>query len=312
MMPSALRLGMHMESKSVVIEHHGYADVAIVKKKAARNIEMLLNSYDACGLDTVMAIEIADSYQLIENYIEAENWYQKVLSIPKCEEITPALAGQAYAGLGNIAHKLNKFDIAINNFKEALKISPWRADVLYTMAVALEMTGQIEDSCRSFYQVLKVVPTPGQVGVDFRAAKIKTYLRLSRILIERTMMNEAEIVLQAGRTEYPERPELLNLSGKFLIKSGKLIDALKTFEKSIFLIRDGNIDAYIGLCSIYKMAGKIDRARDALLSIEPLFSQNPKYIAFRSFILAESATAQKADNYCAIVTDLQKEFFHVF
>jgi len=105
MMPSALAIGLSLEKKEVVIEHHGYADPATLKRKAGRNIELMLAGYDAGRPDPVTAVEIADSYQLIDSWDEAEKWYNAVLAVRDVENSSPAIVSQAYLGLGSIANR---------------------------------------------------------------------------------------------------------------------------------------------------------------------------------------------------------------
>lgn len=311
MMPSALRLGVQMENQNVVIEHHGYAEPDVLKLKAARNVQMLLKELENCKDDAVMMLEIADSYLLSDAYDSAALWYNNVLKIPNCTTKTPAIAAAAFCGLGTISLNKEHFEDAALKYEQALSISPWRLDVSYNRAVALEMAGDIGTALECLNSVVMAQPQPGQVGVDFRAAKIKTFLRMTRILAESGELDQAECVITEGVKSFPNRQELHNMAGKIFLKKNKLMEALHAFEKSINLIKQGNIDAYAGLCFIYKIAGKQDLALQTVLSIEPLFVDNPKYYAFKKHILNESPTPLKSNSDPAFET-LQKDFFHIF
>ena len=312
MMPSALRLGLRMVTHAdVVIEHHGYADPQTLKKKAGRNVKLLLQEYQRSGPDTVMAVEIADSYQLMEEYVEAQRWYRAVLSIPRCSEETPTLAGHAWVGLGTISNRSGEYGTAIESYKQALALSPWRSDVLYNMAVALELLGEPHQALSCLEQVLTIEPRPGQVGVDFRAARLKSLLRMTRLLAELNRMEDAERVCNEMIAAYPGRPEVFLMAGKYLLKAGKLMDALHAFEKSLEAFREGNIEAYIGLCIIYRLAGMEQRVLEALHSLEPLYHRDTKYLAFRKFFLNES-DGIAADQYETSLEALRRGFLRVF
>lgn len=312
MMPSALRIGMRMESCPVIIEHHGYADPQILKQKAKRNIDMLLREFDINGADPVMGVEIADSYQLIEDFDTAEVWYKRVLETQGCITAMPAIAGQAYLGLGNCCQKKESFKDAVEYFRSALKLSPWRSDVYYNMAVALEMQGLVEECVESLKQVLLIKPQPGQVGVDFRAAQLKAYLRIVRVLIELNRIEDAAFYTEAAQKAFPDRPEIQNLAGKFHLKTGKLINALHSFEKSILLIREGNTEAYIGLCIIYRLANMKQRAIETLENIEPFFNHDKRFTAFKWFFLQERTDSSGDENIDTVLSNLRKEFFNCF
>lgn len=284
MMPSALRIGLKMEHCDAVIEHHGYADPQVLKKKASRNVKMLLDEYDEKSPDAVMGMEIGDSYQLIEEFDNAEMWYRRVLDLPNCERITPAIAGQAHLGLGNILNKREKCNKALAEFRKAREIAPWRPDVLYSMAVSFENLGEIDNAIGSLQKILAMQSQPGQVSVDFRLARFKAYLRLIRLLSDSRKFAEAQTTLSAALENYPDRPEFLNAAARLAMKTGKLMDALHLFERSLNVART-NIDTYIGLCLIFKTANKIQKVFDTIYSIEPLFGDTPRYKAFRRYCI---------------------------
>lgn len=310
MMPSAIRAGLTMESHPVVIEHHGYADPAALRAKAKRNVGLLLQEYQHLAGDPVITVEIADSYLLMEEYDDAVKWYKEVLKIPCCRESSPSIAGQALLGLGNILNKQEKFSEAIEYLKEASEISPWRTDTLFSLAVAQEMSGEIGESISTLRKICTSEARPGQVGVDFRAASIKAYLRLIRILTEQNRLDEAFAAIQDALLKHGDRPEIRNMAGKCYLKAGKLIDSLHEFEKSIKIIVEGNLEAYLGLCIIYRIAGVFERVGETLVAISPLFGDNPRFMVFSSFISGQ--TDSSVENYHTVLEDLRREFFYTF
>ncbi|MGE5670840.1 MAG: glycosyltransferase [Fibrobacterota bacterium] len=307
-MPSALRIGMKMENRSAVVEHHGYADPATMKKKALRNVQLLLEDYNDSDPDAVTTVEIADSYQLTEDYDAALIWYKRTLAIPNCESATPSIAGHAHLGLGTIYNLRSEYSTAIDHLKQASDISPWRPDVLYSLAVAVEQNGEPQKAVDILKKILTLKTSAGQVGVDFRATKIKTYLRLVRLLVELENLEYAAEITADSLAAEPLRPELYNSAGKFLIKCGKPIDALKTFEKSIILVKQGNLDAYIGLCIIYVKACMTPKAIETIDSLAVDFSENNKYQTFRSYLKGITLTSEQTE----ILVNLRREFFNVF
>ncbi|MBN1129514.1 MAG: glycosyltransferase [Chitinispirillaceae bacterium] len=289
MMPSALRLGMKMEKREVVIEHHGYADPEILKRKARRNIGLMLEEYDHVRPDPVTAVEIGDSYQLIEEFEYAKKWYHTVLSIPDVARTSPAIASQAHTGLGNLFNRQEQYGQAVKHLNEAVVLTPWRTDALYAMAVAFELSGKPENAVMSLRRILAMKTEPGQVGVDFRAAAIKATLRLQRILVEQGRMQESKAETETALAAFPERPEIALMAGKVFSAAQDIMPALKLFEKSISLASDHpHIDSYIGLCLIYLKVNRAEVARKTLDSIEPLFGTTLRYRAFRRSFLEKN------------------------
>jgi tetratricopeptide (TPR) repeat protein len=295
-----------MESRDVVIEHHGYADQATLKCKAERNVKLMLEGRDTAEIDTVTAVEVADSYQLMEQWEEAIIWYKRVLSIPGCDTATPVLASQAHTGLGVIYNRQEKYDLAKSSLKKAVDLAPWRTDALFSLAVSYDLDGEKADAVRVLQKIIDSKPSPGQVGVDFRSAGIKAHLRLMRILADESDLSGAASAAQRALTAHPDRPEVAFMAAKIAAASGNLIEALKLYERCIALTGQGNLDVYIGLCLVYMKAGRIEVARKTLLSIEPLFSGLRRYRAFRMSILEEPAghaglTPEEASGEMAII-----------
>ena len=286
-MPSALRKGLVMERCEVVVEHHGYAEPATLREKAARNVRLLLKEYPQVAPDVVMALEIADSYTLIDDDTAAAQWYGEVLAIPDCAQVTPVLAAHAHFGLGNIDNKLERYDSAITHFDEALQLTPWRADVLYSLAVAQELSGKSDEAVVSLRSIPSIKPKAGQVGVDFRSATIKSYLRCIRLLIELERREEAKPIVEEACKVVGHRPEIQSMAGKFYLKTESLIDALHAFERSLQIRREGNFEAYVGLCLIYYRAQRNDVARQTLDTIAPMFQDDMRYFIVRNRLLGE-------------------------
>jgi glycosyltransferase involved in cell wall biosynthesis len=306
MMPSALRLGLKMEPRKIIIEHHGYADPATLKKKAVRNVNLLLQEYNESSADTVTSIEIADSFQLIEDFVNAEIWYKKTLLIVDCEAVTPTLAGHAHLGLGNIYNTQKKYALALKHLNDALRISPWRPDIYYSLAVSYELDGNIPESIRCLKTIFTLEPKPGQVGVDFRSARLKSYLRLIRILTEQNLLTEASKLVTDSLSENPDRPELYNAAGRFLIKCNRLIDALHAFEKSIALAKEGNVDGYLGLCVIYKLAGMEEKVFQTLDTLREPFARSPAFQLFDKYMRKEPIDTIQSEQLKAV----QREYYN--
>jgi tetratricopeptide (TPR) repeat protein len=290
MMPSALRLGLIMEKRDVVIEHHGYADPDTLKRKSRRNIELMLQDYDPQHPDPVTAVEIADSYQLIDEFSEAERWYRDVLAISGAETGFPAIASQARTGLGNLLNRQSRFDLAIEELESAVRLAPWRSDALYALAVSHDMAGQPDKAIGILRRIQVLRPEPGQVGVDFRAAAIKATLRLLRILVEQQRSIEARTEAEAALTAFPERPEIALMAGKAFLATDDLMIALKAFERSIALAGgQPHLDSYIGLWLIYRRAGKINVMEKSMDSVKPLFDGTVRYWAAMRMLTGETS-----------------------
>ena len=309
MMFSALRLGFKLVETRAVVEHHGYADSQTMERKARRNITLLLEEYSIHDADAVMAVEIADSYIITGDIVNAKKWYEKVLAIADCESVFPQLAGQACLGLGNIFNRGKKYAEATEQFKKALKLSPGRVDVMFSLAVSYDMLGLKNEAAGSLLEIIRGQQTPLFIGIDFREARIKSFLRLEKIFLECNRISEALEIARQAVAELPLRPEIHNMAGRIFFRSGKLMDSLHAFEKSLQFDIPDNIEAYTGLCMIYACAGKKETAIDTIDSIKPVFKAVPAYWAlFKQFLktLPEDEIPATIN-----VADIEKEEEHI-
>ena len=134
-------------------------------------------------------------------------------------------------------------------------------------------------------------------------------MRLIRLLVETERVEDACILSTEAVSVSGQHPEIRNMAGKCYVKAGRFMDALHEFEKSILLIREGNFDAYLGLCTIYRIAGAQNRVEECLKSIEPLFSGEKRYLILRRHFLNENIEIKDFESE---LEELRKTFFRVF
>lgn len=109
-----------------------------------------------------------------------------------------------------------------------------------------------------------------------------------------------------------QRPEIHLMAGKFHLKRGALVEALHAFEKSLQLRRDGNSEAYIGLCLIYHSARRDEKVAETLDTIRPLFIHDERYRAARRAMLGSRDTGMPVmsdQEYKEQLEKLRRDFF---
>jgi tetratricopeptide (TPR) repeat protein len=295
MMPKALRVGLNLIHVPIVVEHHGYADPVQLKGKAGRNVELLLKDYNAANPEPVSTVEIADSYTILEDDSLAEQWYRKTLAISECEKNWPVIASQAWNGIGNIFSRAGRYSEAVEVFSKAYALCEQRTDVLYGLAVNQELSGNNSAAITSLQKLLDIAPQTVQVGVDFRLAAIKAYLRLLRLLFDEKRIDELSTYCQKAIEESGHRPEILNSVGGVFLKLRRWRDALHIFEQSIAITIDNNIDAYIGLCIIYKSASRMENLKKTIGTMQDLFGTFSRFYVFCQLIGLEVSEITPVD-----------------
>jgi hypothetical protein len=66
------------------------------------------------------------------------------------------------------------------------------------------------------------------------------------------------------------------------------MDALHRFERSLHIATEGNLDAYIGLCMVYRRAGRDALVDTTLERIRPEFAHSPRFWAFKALLEGEA------------------------
>lgn len=302
-MLSALRAGLTMETRKVLIEHHGYADTETVKQKSRRNIRLLLEEYNQDAPDPVMAIELADSYLMVHEPDEAYRWFTEAL---KPSGVPPEIASHAFLGLGKVENDRGEYAAAGQHLEEALELCPNRPDVLYSLAVTREKLQRADLALESLQEIIGMQEAPLTVSVDFREAKIKAYLRAERLLCEMRAYDRAQKLAESAISELSNRPEIQSMAARALLRAGKVIDALRGFEKSIHTAARGNLDAYAGLCYIYNKAGKPEHTERTIASLAADFSDHPRFLALCA-LLPESVRPDKLKQVEPVTDKVQEE-----
>jgi tetratricopeptide (TPR) repeat protein len=157
--------------------------------------------------------------------------------------------------------------------------------------VAQDLSGDLIAAATTLKAILSGKGATLSVGVDFREATIKAYLRLERIMND---LGQNAEMLELGRralAALPHRPEIQNMAGRLFFRSGLLMDALHAFEKSLTIDVTSNCEAYIGLCQIYLAAGKREQAEKTMHNIKPLFENKPVFWAFWRMLFGPDAGA---------------------
>jgi glycosyltransferase involved in cell wall biosynthesis len=278
-MPSALRSGLKLINTQIVIEHYGYSDPDDIQKKAKRNISFLKKEIDKKQNDPVLIIEIADSYSILNDNKNAQYWYEQLISEPLFHKRFPIIVSQAYMGLGNICNCEEKYGRGEQLFGKAQDLCPERTDTLYCTAVSQEMLGEPEKAIQTLQKILMMKYMPLQVGIDYRETKLKAYLRLARLYNDFRHDSKIKELCQRALRDFEEQPEIYNMTATGYFQLNNLMEALHLFEKSIKIRKEGNIDAYIGLCMIYIRAERKNIALQTMEQIRPVFRSYPRYWA---------------------------------
>jgi tetratricopeptide (TPR) repeat protein len=160
-------------------------------------------------------------------------------------------------------------------------LCPERSDALFTLAVSCDLLGDKALAVTYLKKALAMNFTAVQVGIDNRQARIKSYIRLLRILRELHRLDELRVWCIQALDEFGTRQEIHNAAGIAYIHLGMLREALRCFERSLKIIVACNIDAFTGLCAIYRKAGRQEHIPGLIARIREEFGDHARYWALR-------------------------------
>jgi glycosyltransferase involved in cell wall biosynthesis len=285
-MLSALRIGLKMErATDVVVEHHGYADPTELRQKAARNVKILEKNLEIYGNDAVTFVELGDSYNILEDNETALSWYEKTVSLPDAERAFSDVCSQAWMGIGNIANANSDFVRASEAFKKVAQLCPGRVDLFYNLAVTYEKQELFAEAAKTLSKIFTTPKNTVKVGVDYRQVLIRGAMKMVRNLLKTEDEAELEKWMNIFLEKLGERQEIQNLAGIVWYRLGKIIESLRAYEKSLSILKEGNVDAFIGLTLIYVMAEQEDKALETVTTGCSYFAYSCRFMLFRTLFL---------------------------
>jgi len=203
------------------------------------------------GIPLIGVIYYMDQYRdpgpsLVDRTIQAAE--EAVRKNPNVVGVRFAL-GQAYADAG-------RYQEAIGQFGEILKVQPTAAEVLLARGRANLALAQLDAAASDFQAVVDTKKSGEMANTDPQLEE--AYLDLGMIELKRG--NPKEAVLKASAAVKIDRTDAdaLNLLGSALIETGDLAVAVDAFDRAVALVPSGWCDPYQGLATAY--AGLKDAA----------------------------------------------------
>ncbi|MBF0194221.1 MAG: tetratricopeptide repeat protein [Magnetococcales bacterium] len=173
-----------------------------------------------------------------------------------CTAIIQTIPGniEAINLLGVIAQKLNRHDLAVEQFQKAVNIDNNRALLYYNLGVSLYQLGQIEESIKVLNTALEMEP---------ENSKITNYLN--------NILNNYKPNTGIGNT--PDKAIEALQKGISYHQSGKLDDAINWYKK-VLEIQQENTAALSNMGAALQAIGKLN---EAVISCQKAISIKPDY-----------------------------------
>jgi len=191
-------------------------------------------------------VEALTNQALVE--LQRGNFARAERLLERAVRLNPDVA-QPHHGLGVLAERRRRPDVASRHYAEALRVDPGFAPARLNLGRLLFAAGMVEHARSQFKRLTEVAPEEalGWAGL------VESLLRLGRAA-------EAEACLREARERFPDHVELEVLAARSLIRRGRYEEAIAALSE-IALARDDNAVAALGWTAVAELAlGRRQRA----------------------------------------------------
>lgn len=164
----------------------------------------------------------------------------------------PDTLPNAWNNLGILATRDGRMDEAIDNFQQALRVSPDSMIALDNLGSAYRQTKRWNDAQQTYERAL-----------DLRADDPEANYGLGMVYAQNDDTARAEEYLQRALRLRPEYPEALNNLGILYLRTQRRNQAVANFEEAIRVAPDFD-QAYLNLARVQAIEGDREKAREVL------------------------------------------------
>jgi protein O-GlcNAc transferase len=201
-----------------------------------------------------------------------------------CRQVLQADPGHSGAWnlLGLIAARTGRNDLAIDDFRAAIRLDPDFADAYNNLGQALRQQRELDAAAACFQEALRIRPDDAAahfgLGLTFQlqekrdaaaasfamAAQLRpdhaeAHCRLGYALIQKGDPASAEASLQRALALRPDYPEAYHTLGTALMRQGRPREAATQFQQALRL-RPGHVGAHLDLGNAFREQGRLEEA----------------------------------------------------
>jgi tetratricopeptide (TPR) repeat protein len=179
-------------------------------------------------------------------------------SLPRVIVLNDPLSPGEHNELGSIYESQGKFDLAAQQYREALRKEPEFLASLLLLGDLSYRTGNYSEAEDSYQKAIKIQPENGDI-----------YNNLCWVYLGRNAgMEKAEDLIRKALAVTPEhRAYYLDTWGMVLLRQGRIAESINALRESVELLPKDNAallaEAYGHLAEAYGAAGDTDGAFDA-------------------------------------------------
>ena len=210
--------------------------------------------------DYQLIYSIGLSYVNLQNYIEADKYFHKLLYVQKKPEIFFIQA--------NIHKQLKKYDTAITYFEEAIQLNPNFSEAYNNLGNVKKRIGKIEEAISCFKK-----------AIELKENNILAYFNLANTYRENRYFNELIETYEKILSFNPNDVKTLYNLGSVYLFLGEISKGKNFFEK-IIKINKNHIPSYRNIISVTKITKENEIFKQLELLKVDVFSDEDKILFY--------------------------------
>jgi len=266
---SAQKLGLESIHYTVCIEHHGYSNPELNKKKALRNLPLILADQERLLSDPAFAASLGDAYYILEEWARGIESYEQIKYIPEGLKKNADVYKEVpfWVGLGYF--HLKDYKKAVLAFTAAIAEKPEKLEAYYHKAQCLEYLAQLEEALVVWEKCLDLKrPLTGTLNrFDILRPQALRQAALLAIRLSGPCLEKAAWWAEQLLKEQPLAVEARHVMGKVQKARGRNDLAIKTWIEGLGLNPGASVELLTDL--LLELAARPD-LEPLLRSVMPL------------------------------------------
>ncbi len=199
-LPALNRLGHPSRFTDIYIEHTGYTDPQLLRKKVQRNLRLLLLDEAEQPDEPFILFNLGWTYQGLGQPTRALGYLRKSL---ERADPTASIVRKLYSLIGQTCEKLGQGRDALTWYRAGRARFPDDAELLFHEGLLLRAHGDRRGAELAWRMLLAIKPGPHFASLDASLRGYKTRYHLGVLLNEQGRAAEAEALWRAAVAEQP-------------------------------------------------------------------------------------------------------------
>ena len=172
-------------------------------------------------------------------------------------------SSNVYHNLGISLIQLAKYDAAVDAFRNVLKRDGETLQYYIDLGVALEKAGRFDEAVVTYQEAIAINPDEPLV-----------YNNLGNTLVSQGKLDDALVAYEQAVAINPDEAGFYHSIGRVLTIQGKFVAAVAVCEKAV-AVRPDFVESYDTLAQLYSKIGLVD---ESIVALQKLISLKPEYI----------------------------------